>query len=106
MLTAVSSFPFQYHELVLVNGANYDLQSYMQWKPIVYDSEERGKLGTNCHVSNLTKVEHPKEELKGTMLYNFYGDELDTMLARKLNVTFGKAGKPGDKNGYFKYYAW
>jgi len=99
---------FEYDELVL-NAADNDLQSYMQWKPIVYCSEERGKLGTNAHMSDSTNVTDPKKELEGTILYNFYGDKLDAMLVRKFNVTFGKAGKPGDASGFYnktRYHAW
>ena len=105
----MTPFSPKYDELVAVNAADNDLQSYMQWKPIVYCSEERGKLGTNAHMSDSTNVTHPKEELRGTMLYNFYGDKLDAMLVRKFNVTFGKSGKPGDASGFYnktRYHAW
>ena len=102
-------FPPKYDELVVVNAADNDLQSYMQWKPIVYNSEERAKLATMAHMSDSTNVIDPKKRLNGTMLYNFYGDQLDAMLVRKFNVTFGKAGKPGDASGFYKttpFHAW
>ena len=61
----------------------------MQWKPIVYCSEERGKLGTNAHMSYSTNVTNTTE-LQGTMLDSFYGNQLNAMLVRRINVTFGK----------------
>ena len=98
--------PLQYDELVLVNPDDSSLQSYMQWKPVVYSTSERKVTAATEATLTLTNVE---EELNGTTLDLFYGRRVDTMLVTHFNVTFGRPGKPGDTSDLYSrtgYHAW
>ena len=56
------------------------------------------------NISVPVNVETPSAEMKDTILYAFYGADLDNMLVTRLNVTLG-----GGADGFYKktgYQAW
>lgn len=94
----------QTHELV-VPGYNSSLQSYLQWRPVVYTTMARDlSSSTEVNVGRDEEVLHPDRELNGTILYAMYGANLQNMIVRRFNVTLGGKG-----DGFYKktgYQAW
>lgn len=98
---------FKTEELVLPgwqkNSTRY--QSYLQWRPVVYTTNERDlSESTGVNVSSSVQIEKIDENLRKSLLYVLYGEDLNFLLVRKVNVTFGAA-----EDGYYKktkYHAW
>jgi hypothetical protein len=81
------------------------LQSYLQWRPVVYTTPARDlSESTGVHVNQTVMVEKIGDLLEKSLLYALYGNDLNDLLIRKVNVTFGS---PDD--GFYnktKYQAW
>ena len=94
----------QTQELV-IPGYNESLQAYMQWRPVVYTSRTRDlSSSTDVNISSPVQVHKPSVEMKDTILYAMYGEDLNDMLVTRLNVTLG-----GVSDGFYKktkYQAW
>lgn len=99
---------FKTEELVLPGTSenNSTYQSYMQWRPVVYTTPSRDlSESTGVNVSSSVAVQREQDDdLNKTLLYILYGDDLNDILVRKINVTFG-----APEDGYYKkhyYHAW
>ena len=94
----------QTEELILP-GVNETLKSYMQWRPIVYTTMSRElSSSTGIEVLEVADVEDASTTFKNTMLYAMYGMDLDEIVVKAVNVSFGVKG-----DGFFKktnYSAW
>ncbi len=95
---------FKTEELIMP-GVNSSYQSYFQWRPVVYTTPVRDlSESTGVTVGQSAKVDQPAKTLRNTLLYSLYGDELDQLFVRKINVTLG-----APEDGFYrktKYQAW
>lgn len=95
---------FKTEELVLP-GWNETLQSYLQWRPVVYTTPARDlSESTGVYVNRSKPVEDAVRTLDKTLLYALYGKQLDNYLVRGVNVTFGSP-----EDGFYKkthFQAW
>jgi hypothetical protein len=86
-------------------GRNSTLQSYLQWRPVVYSTRDRDlSASTDVNVTRPVHLHDAAALLNNTMMYAFYGAQLGDMLAVAVNVTFG-----GNGDGFYKktkYQAW
>ena len=89
-----------------IPGINSTLESFVQWRPIVYTTYHR-ELAQSLSGLTMSKAKNVKEAAKvynNTLLYALYGPELDRIFVNAINVTFGLKG-----DGYYdhtKYLAW
>ena len=86
-------------------GLNDSLKSYMQWRPIVYTTMGRElSSSTGVHVMEPSDVKDPASSLDKTIMYILYGMDLDEVVVKSLNISFGI---PGD--GFYnktQFHAW
>ena len=88
-----------------IPGINSTLESFVQWRPIVYTTNHRelaqsGGLSTG----KAKKVKEAAKVYNNTLLYALYGPELDRILVNAINVTFGVKGD--NYYDHTKYLAW
>ena len=90
---------------LIIPGYNSSLQSYLQWRPVVYTTPARDlSSSTDVTVQHSQEVRNPAKLLGKSMLYAFYGEDLEDMLVRRVVVTLGAAG-----DGFYKktkFQAW
>ena len=95
---------FKTEELIMP-GYNDSYQSYIQWRPVVYTTEGRDlSESTGVTVGEAVRVYEAAVNLKNTLLYTLYGEDLDMLFVRKINVTLGSP-----EDGFYhktKYQAW
>ena len=85
---------------------NGSLQSYLQWRPVVYTTTTRDlSESTGVIVGPPVDLQtKPTQSLDKTLLYALYGQDLDYMLVKTFNVSLGSKG-----DGYYKktnFQAW
>jgi len=92
-------------EELIMPGLNDSLKSYMQWRPIVYTTMGRElSSSTGVHVMEPSDVKDPASSLDKTIMYILYGMDLDEVVVKSLNISFGI---PGD--GFYnktRFHAW
>jgi len=95
---------FSTEELILP-GINDSLKSYMQWRPIVYTTMERElSSSSGLHVMPAVAVKNAGSVYNNTLIYVLYGSDLDEIVVRAVNVSFGVKD-----DGFYrktKYLAW
>jgi len=95
---------FTTEELILP-GVNDTLKSYMQWRPIAYSTMERElSSSTGLHVLPAVDVDKAASVYNNSMLYVLYGMDLDDIVVKAVNVSFGVKD-----DGFYKktkYVAW
>lgn len=98
---------FKTEEMILpgntANRTNY--QSFLQWRPVVYTTRARDlSESTGVNVSQTVVVQEIDDQIKKSVLYAMYGENIRNYLVRKFNVTFGSP-----EDGFYKktkYNAW
>ena len=92
-------------EELVIPGKNSSLQSYLQWRPVVYTTPVRDLSdATGVSVGSPVDVQDPAKVFERTLLYALYGEELNFMLVKAFNVSLGAKG-----DGFYQksgYQAW
>jgi hypothetical protein len=90
---------------LVIPGKNKSLQSYLQWRPVVYTTTVRDlSESTGVVVGEPVDLLFPSQHLKKSLLYALYGEDINSMLVKTFNVSLGSKG-----DGYYKktnYQAW
>jgi len=88
-----------------IPGINSTLESFIQWRPIVYTTAHRELAqSTGLSMGDAKHVKEAATVYNNTLLYALYGPELDRIFVNAINVTFGMKG-----DGFYdhtKYQAW
>lgn len=98
---------FKTMEIILPveNESDSNYQSYLQWRPVVYTTDARDlSESTGVNVSESVEIDQIGDLIGKSLLYALYGDDLDSILVRKMNVTFGSPEDVFYKKT--KYQAW
>lgn len=79
--------------------------AYLQWRPVSYNSASRDmSSSTGTMQYSPVKVLNHTSVVEHTMLYSFYGNEVDKLLAQKVTVSLGSK-----EDGFYKktrYLTW
>lgn len=79
--------------------------SYLQWRPVSYNSASRDVTSSTETVQYPPKqVSNHTSAIKNSMLYCYYGEDVDNLLLQKLVISLGSKG-----DGFYKktsYLTW
>jgi len=91
---------------LIMPGKNESLKSYIQWRPIVYNTMER-ELSSSTGLTVMDSVDVPAPaatSLKGSIMFLLYGMDLDDVVVKAFNISFG-----AKDDGFYQksqYHAW
>lgn len=79
--------------------------AYLQWRPVSYTQYSRGVTDTTeTAYYPLVNVTGQSYVARNSLLYAYYGQRMDNLLAEQLNITLGMKG-----DGFYKksnYTTW
>ena len=88
-----------------IPGINSTLESFVQWRPIVYATYHRELAQSGgLRMGKVKKIKEAAKAYNNTLLYALYGPELDRISVNAINVTFGIKGD--NYYDHTKYQAW
>jgi len=86
---------------------NHTDQSFIQWKPICYTGVKRDVIDSvdvwAYPLKNASSVQGD-DDIQDSILYSYYGKEIDKLLLESMNISFGTKG-----DGYYnktKHISW
>lgn len=93
-------------EELVMPGKNDSLKSYLQWRPIVYNTMERA-LSSSTGLTLMPDVDVPEPaatHLKDSIMFLLYGMDLNDVVVKAFNISFGAHGDGGYQKT--QYHAW
>ena len=89
-----------------IPGINDTLRSFIQWRPIVYNSIHRELTqSTGLNMGAPQHIEDASTLYNNTLLYALYGPDLDNVFVSAINISFGQKGDQGFYD-HTNYQAW
>ena len=87
-------------------GKNESMKSYIQWRPIVYNTMDR-VLSSSTGLTLMPDADVPEPaatHLKESIMFLLYGMDLNDVVVKAFNISFGAHGDGGYQKT--QYHAW